>query len=302
METDWTENAADGPVVEGKVPGFQQKYIPLELPGPKQHKNLQKKIRRKQYKQALHDVELVDSTGVIYLSHIPHGFYEEQMRDYFSQFGDVNRMCLVRSKKSGRSRGFAFIEFEYEEVAKIVAETMDNYLMFNHILKCEFVPKSQVKETWFIEQDENNRKELQLISRREANTFRTCVEMEMLNKRRYNKLKALEEKLQTMGVKYKYPGEIPKAIKDFDESKVDLKKHLKKTLGVTKRKKIQRGIDGQLKRRLSINMYKHALKLDTRRKLAAQGGLTPGLKRSIHKGMQYLANAKPQKFNVSPTK
>lgn len=35
------------------------------------------------------------------------------------------------------SRGYAFIEFEFKEVAKVVAETMDNYLMFHKILKCD---------------------------------------------------------------------------------------------------------------------------------------------------------------------
>jgi len=36
---------------------------------------------------------------VIYIGHIPHGFYEEQMRGFFSQFGIVTRVRLSRSKK-----------------------------------------------------------------------------------------------------------------------------------------------------------------------------------------------------------
>ena len=35
----------------------------------------------------------------MYLGHIPHGFYEEEMRKYFSQFGRVTRLKLSRSKK-----------------------------------------------------------------------------------------------------------------------------------------------------------------------------------------------------------
>lgn len=41
--------------------------------------------------------------------------------------------------QTGRSKGFAFIEFECSEVAKIVADTMNNYLMFNKLLKCEWL-------------------------------------------------------------------------------------------------------------------------------------------------------------------
>ena len=37
--------------------------------------------------------------GVVYVGHIPHGFFEEQMRKYFSQFGTVTRLKLSRSKK-----------------------------------------------------------------------------------------------------------------------------------------------------------------------------------------------------------
>ena len=39
--------------------------------------------------------------GVIYLGHIPHGFYENQIQDFFSQFGTVNKVRLSRSKKVG---------------------------------------------------------------------------------------------------------------------------------------------------------------------------------------------------------
>ncbi len=41
------------------------------------------------------------------------------------------------SVQTGRSKGYAFVEFECDEVAKIVADTMNNYLMFNKLLKCE---------------------------------------------------------------------------------------------------------------------------------------------------------------------
>lgn len=40
---------------------------------------------------------------MIYLGHIPHGFYEDQIQDFFSQFGTVNKVRLSRSKKVGDS-------------------------------------------------------------------------------------------------------------------------------------------------------------------------------------------------------
>eukprot|EP00928_Gymnodinium_smaydae_P080014 TRINITY_DN63820_c0_g1_i1.p1 TRINITY_DN63820_c0_g1~~TRINITY_DN63820_c0_g1_i1.p1 ORF type:complete len:355 (-),score=109.99 TRINITY_DN63820_c0_g1_i1:87-1034(-) len=78
--------------------------------------------------------------GVVYLGHIPAGFYEPQMKTFFSQFGKVTRLRISRSKKSGQSKGYAFIEFEEEAVANIVAETMHKYLLFEKQLVCHIVP------------------------------------------------------------------------------------------------------------------------------------------------------------------
>ncbi|KAM0665545.1 hypothetical protein ACQRIU_005806 [Beauveria bassiana] len=88
-------------------------------------------------------------TGVIYIGRIPHGFYEHEMRQYFSQFGPIARLRLSRNKKTGASKHFAFVEFEEESTAEIVAKTMDNYLLFGHILKCQVVPKARVHDDLF---------------------------------------------------------------------------------------------------------------------------------------------------------
>lgn len=38
-------------------------------------------------------------SGVVYIGHLPHGFYEEQLRSYFSQFGTVEKIKVARNKK-----------------------------------------------------------------------------------------------------------------------------------------------------------------------------------------------------------
>lgn len=88
-----------------------------------------------------------DGPGVVYVGRIPHGFYEHEMREYFAQFGDISRLRLSRSRKSGASKHYAFVEFTSAGVANIVADTMNNYLMFGHILKCSVVPREQVHES-----------------------------------------------------------------------------------------------------------------------------------------------------------
>ncbi|KAF3818637.1 hypothetical protein GH733_012054 [Mirounga leonina] len=67
--------------------------------------------------------------------------YETQIRAYFSQFGTVTRFRLSRSKRTGNSKGYAFVEVASEDVAKIVADTMNNYLFGERLLKKKLAKK-----------------------------------------------------------------------------------------------------------------------------------------------------------------
>lgn len=87
--------------------------------------------------------------GVVYLQNIPHGFYEEEMRKYFGQFGLVTRIRLARSERTGRSKGYAYIEFKVPEVAQIAADTMNNYIMFKHVLKTNYLPPDKQTFNFF---------------------------------------------------------------------------------------------------------------------------------------------------------
>ena len=49
--------------------------------------------------------------GIVYFSHLPHGFYEKELRQFLGQFGSVTNLRLGRSKRTGGSKGFAFVEF-----------------------------------------------------------------------------------------------------------------------------------------------------------------------------------------------
>lgn len=82
--------------------------------------------------------------GTIYVGRIPRGFYEPQMRAYFTQFGTINRLRLSRNKLTGKPKHYAYIEFESSAVAEIVAKTMDKYLMFGHILQVRLLKPEEV--------------------------------------------------------------------------------------------------------------------------------------------------------------
>lgn len=114
-----------------------------KLPAPPTAGEVQKAIS-KIAKDSASDPE--STPGVVYISRIPHGFYEPQMQAYFSQFGPITNIRLARNKKTGKSKHFAFIQFASASVAEIVAKTMDKYLLFGHLLQARIVPAEQVQE------------------------------------------------------------------------------------------------------------------------------------------------------------
>lgn len=87
--------------------------------------------------------------GVVLVSNLPHGFFEPQLEKYFNQFGRVTRLRLARSQQTGQSKGHAFVEFQYPEVAQVAAETLNNYLMYRHILKTVYIPPAKQTHNYF---------------------------------------------------------------------------------------------------------------------------------------------------------
>jgi len=114
---------------------------------PKDEEKIKNRVK-KEIKSESKDEKV--KPGVIFLSHIPHGFYEKQMKEYFTQFGDVTRLRLSRNKKTGKSKHYAFIEFKNAQVAQIVAETMNNYLLYSHVLKCSVIPEDKLDPNTFV--------------------------------------------------------------------------------------------------------------------------------------------------------
>lgn len=154
-------------------------------------------------------LRLPDSTpsGVIYLGHIPHGFYEEQMMGFFSQFGKVEKVRVSRSKKSGRSKGFAFVKFKQAAVASTVANVMNGYHLFDKVLVSHVVPSSKVHPSMF---KGANRKfkpvPWKLIAKKQHNRERTEEERTRAVTRLGRRQQKLRKKLKALGIEYDFKG------------------------------------------------------------------------------------------------
>uniref|UniRef100_A0A915HUX4 RRM domain-containing protein n=1 Tax=Romanomermis culicivorax TaxID=13658 RepID=A0A915HUX4_ROMCU len=147
-----------------------------------------------------------EMSNIVYLGRIPEGFVEKDMMSYFKQFGLVKRLKLYRSQKTGRSKGFAFIEFANAEVAKVVASTMNNYLMFERILKCHVLPKDKVHKKLFIKWNEIPQPEARkrrIITKSVG--FRSDKQHARMLKRLAKHITQQNAKLQAFGIDYNFP-------------------------------------------------------------------------------------------------
>uniref|UniRef100_A0A182VJB5 RRM domain-containing protein n=1 Tax=Anopheles merus TaxID=30066 RepID=A0A182VJB5_ANOME len=80
-------------------------------------------------------------SGIVFIKHLPKGFYEDELRQFFEQFGEVMRVAVARSRKTQRSKGYGYVQFRFYEVADIAASAVNNYMMFNSVLKTSLLPK-----------------------------------------------------------------------------------------------------------------------------------------------------------------
>jgi len=172
-------------------------------------KNLENKmkdrIREKKKKEI--DAKAAESRGVIYLGHLPYGFFEDQLHGFFSQFGEVTRFRLSRNKKSGKSKNYCFIEFEDPVVAQIVADTMDGYIMFSRSLKCRFIPHEKVHPKMF--KGANKKyypKKTKLIHRKRHNSTKSHDQLQRNIDKLLKKEEKKRQKLKDLNIDYNFPG------------------------------------------------------------------------------------------------
>ncbi|NTU67919.1 MAG: RNA-binding protein [Chlorobiaceae bacterium] len=62
----------------------------------------------------------------IYIGNLPYGVTEEDLRDAFSQFGQVQSANIITDKFSGRSKGFGFVDMPNDGEGREAIEAMND--------------------------------------------------------------------------------------------------------------------------------------------------------------------------------
>jgi RNA recognition motif-containing protein len=54
----------------------------------------------------------------LYVGNLPYTVNEAELRELFSQYGEIQDMALIMDRDTGRPKGFAFITFETQQAAE----------------------------------------------------------------------------------------------------------------------------------------------------------------------------------------
>nr|XP_045005679.1 MKI67 FHA domain-interacting nucleolar phosphoprotein isoform X2 [Jaculus jaculus] len=191
---------------------------------PREDSQLQKKVAQVRRRAGKQNKQENLTPGVIFVGHLPPALYEGQIHEYFSQFGTIKRLRLSRSKRTGNSRGYAFVEFACEDVAKIVAETMNNYLFGERLLVCQYIPPEKVHVELFKEWNVPFRQPSFPAVKR-YNQDRKLAQKLRMEQRFKKKEKLLRKRLAEKGIDYSFP---PLVLPDTKKQQ---------TLGIAKKQK-----------------------------------------------------------------
>jgi nucleolar protein 15 len=112
---------------------------------------------------------------------------------------------VSRSKKTGVSKGYAFLQFKHAEVAAIAAEAMNGYMMFGQMLKCHTIKREDVHTEMFKHANRKMRKRPWLkIAAERHNRDRSSGEEKRREEALIRKDQRRQKRIKELGIDYDY--------------------------------------------------------------------------------------------------
>ncbi|KAK1570573.1 hypothetical protein Q3G72_003985 [Acer saccharum] len=149
----------------------------------------------------------VDKATVLYIGRIHMGFMRRKCKvAFFSQFGVIKRLRIARNKKTGKSKHFGFIEFQDPEVAEVVADTMQGYLLFEHLLQVHLIlPENVHPKLWKGFNPRFKPVDSVQEERKRQNKERTLIEYKKLEDKILKHDQKRRKRIEAAGIEYECP-------------------------------------------------------------------------------------------------
>ena len=73
----------------------------------------------------------------IYVSNLSFNIQDEDLREFFAEYGDVTSAKVITDKFTGKSRGFGFVEMSDDEAAKKAIAELDQASVDNRTIRVQ---------------------------------------------------------------------------------------------------------------------------------------------------------------------
>lgn len=71
----------------------------------------------------------------IYVSNLDFNVQDEDLRDFFTPFGEVTSAKVINDRETGRSRGFGFVEMPDDTAARKAIQELDQATVEGKVIK-----------------------------------------------------------------------------------------------------------------------------------------------------------------------
>jgi len=79
----------------------------------------------------------------LYVGNIPWSTKEDDLKEFFSEFGEVIECRIITERATGRSRGYGFVEVNEEQMDEIMEKTNGFELDGRKLVVNEAKPREQ---------------------------------------------------------------------------------------------------------------------------------------------------------------
>ena len=84
----------------------------------------------------------------IFVGGLPHNLGDEEFKNYFDVYGEIEDSAILRDKRTGKPRGFGFITYKDLYSVEKVMEMKDQHVIQGKWVDCKrAVPASQMKDS-----------------------------------------------------------------------------------------------------------------------------------------------------------
>lgn len=82
----------------------------------------------------------------IYVGNLPYEVRDNDLKELVAEYGPVSEATVIMDRRTDRSKGFGFVEFETEEAAAAAVEALDGHELDGRALKVNLARPKQPRE------------------------------------------------------------------------------------------------------------------------------------------------------------